>query len=225
MTAGGVRPALFPPDSGEELIVSLKRSVISAFRAVFDINHPNPLMRGLEVDMEYPSKLESYPSIWVSFSFTQLQKIGIYPGSRDLQDREFYQFIFSGRVTLTVLALKSWERDAIASEILQVFAFSRVTENGRRFREVLYDNPYINFNFNEDTISPLGQGMGQGLEWAKDIFEYTDGYSFDLIGQFRSAPDTESPLIDISEIRTTPYIVKTLETTSEIVDDGNGAWI
>ena len=190
------------------MIETVKRAVMTALRDSLTGSTLNGLVNGSEVtvDLEYPMKPETYPGIWVQFSFSKIQQAGMgheplrktveYPGT----DREWVnwepvrEFIFEGRCTLTVVALTSLERDRIADAIITMLAFSRPPESvitradrdTRQFRQLissLAQNPYVSITLNHDTILPGGQTMTTGVPWDDNIPGYEDTYSFDLMGQ------------------------------------------
>jgi hypothetical protein len=104
------------------------------------------------------------------------------------------EFQFKGRVTLTIVALTSLERDRIADAVITMLAFSRppesvltkANEDTRQFRQLidsLARNPYVSLTLNHDQIIPGGQAMTTGVPWDEEIPGYEDTYSFDILGQ------------------------------------------
>ena len=190
------------------MIETVKRAVILALRDSIAGSTLNGLVNGsrITIDMEYPLKPESYPGIWVQFSFSKIQQAGMghepllktveYPGTGQewINWEPIREFIFEGRCTLTVVALTSLERDRLADAIITMLAFSRPPESvitradrdTRQFRQLiksLADNPYISITLNHDIITPGGQAMTTGVPWDDNIPGYEDSYSFDLQGQ------------------------------------------
>lgn len=196
----------FPPYSGDALIVQLKSAFIRALRAAFSDSYPNNLMKQISISMEYPMREELYPAVWVQFSFRDLQKLGINPQYFDEDGREFHVWSFTGRITVNILALANKERDEIASEIIQVYAFSRISDSGKRFRNSIHNEKYIHLQFDEDRIESGGQTISPGTAWNTDQLVYEDSYSFNLIGQFRSEVDKSVILETLTEIDVEPII-------------------
>lgn len=190
------------PRSEGGLIESVKTAVVQALRealsgtSLFDKN------QSIYVDLEYPSLETQYPGIWVQFSVTKLNRAGIAhevpveiaPGKWGFVE----ECIFQGRVTTTIVALKSRDRDKIADSLIMQLAFSRTPEivltkpkeDTRQFRSLvaaLDANPYIGMSIQTDILIPGGQQVTQGTPWADNLLAYEDSYSFDLVGQFNVA--------------------------------------
>lgn len=208
MTEEAIRTnAMFPGNRGGP-IETTKRSVILALRDAVSGSTLNNLVNGdrLTVDMEYPMIEEKYPGIWVQFSFTKMQNSGV---AWELLNRTVEnegtpeewvnwepvrEFTFEGRVTLSIVALTSLERDRIADAIVTMLLFSRVPEHvitradrdTKQFRQLignLAENPYISMSINTDVLNPGGQAVTTGVPWDSEILGYEDSYSFDLLGQ------------------------------------------
>lgn len=199
--------ALFPGNRGGP-IESTKRAVILALREAVSGSTLNNLVNGdrLTVDMEYPMVEERYPGIWVQFSFTKMANSGVGWEllSKTVEDEgtdeewvnwePVREFTFEGRVTLSIVALTSLERDRIADAIVTMLLFSRVPEHvitradrdTKQFRQLigaLAENPYISMSINTDVLNPGGQAVTTGVPWDSEILGYEDSYSFDLLGQ------------------------------------------
>ena len=202
--------APFPGAGGSGMIETVKRAVMNALREALSGTSLNHLVNGTEVtiDMEYPIEKESYPGIWVQFSFNEIVQAGI---GHELLIREVIteatpttpevvswepirEFQFKGRVTLTIVALTSLERDRLADAVITMLAFSRPpetvlsnpNEDTRQFRQLitsLSENPYVSISINHDQIMPGGQAMTTGVPWDEEIPGYEDTYSFDILGQ------------------------------------------
>ena len=196
--------APFPGAGGAGMIETVKRAVMNALREALSGTSLNHLVNGTEVtiDMEYPIEKESYPGIWVQFSFNEITQAGI---GHELLIREVVaeatgntpevvnwepirEFQFKGRVTLTIVALTSLERDRLADSVITMLAFSRppetvinnANEDTKQFRQLitsLSENPYVSISINHDQIVPGGQAMTTGVPWDEE----TD--SFDILGQ------------------------------------------
>lgn len=194
----------FPGAGGSGMIETVKRAVILALRDAITGTTLNGLVNGADVtvDMEYPMKKEHYPGIWVQFSFNKMVNSGI--GHEVLtstvgEDEEVNwepvrEFQFEGRVSLTIVALTSLERDRLSDAVVSTLMFSRppeyvitkASEDTKQFRQLithLANNPYISMSPNLDVIVPGGQAMTTGVPWDEEIPGYEDTYSFDLLGQ------------------------------------------
>lgn len=200
----------YPGAGGAGMIETVKRAVMNALREALSGTSLNHLVNGTDVtiDMEYPIEKESYPGVWVQFSFNEIVQAGIghepmlrtvtAPASGNTPEQfkwePIREFQFKGRVTLTIVALTSLERDRIADAVITMLAFSRPPENvitkadedTKQFRQLigsLAENPYVCITINHDQIIPGGQAMTTGVPWDEEIPGYEDSYSFDILGQ------------------------------------------
>ena len=202
--------APLPGAGGAGMIETVKRAVMGALRDALTGTTLNHLVNGTEVtvDMEYPIEKEHYPGIWVQFSFSEITQAGIghepllrtvlAPATETTPEvvnwEPVREFQFKGRVTLTIVALTSLERDRLADAVITMLAFSRPpnivltdpNEDTRQFRQLitsLAENPYVSITINHDVIMPGGQAMTTGVPWDEEIPGYEDTYSFDILGQ------------------------------------------
>lgn len=202
--------AEFPGAGGSGMIETVKRAVMTALREALSGTSLNHLVNGTDVtiDMEYPIAKESYPGIWVQFSFSEITQAGIgheplirrvlTEATEDTPEEVNWEpvreFQFKGRVTLTIVALTSLERDRLADAVITMLAFSRPpnpvltkpTQDTRQFRQLitsLAENPYVSMTVNHDQVIPGGQAMTTGVPWDEEIPGYEDSYSFDILGQ------------------------------------------
>jgi hypothetical protein len=155
----------------------------------------------VHINLEYPLKEEQYPGIWIQFQTTKLQRQGL---SQEVWQnagttlapkwQAIQEWQFTGRVTLTIMALTSLERDRISDSIISQIAFARTqdgvitmptdTKQYKSFLTSLYENPYVALTVNTDIINSGGQSVNMGVPWQEDVLAYVDSYSFDLLGQF-----------------------------------------
>ena len=199
----------YPGSGGSGMIETVKRAVMSGLREALSGTTLNQLVNGTDVtiDMEYPIEKASYPGIWVQFSFNEIVQAGIghEPLVRTITEGTeedplamrwdtIREIQFKGRVTLTILALSSLERDRISDSVITMLAFSRPperavtkpTEDTKQLRQLIASlaaNPYVNITINHDQIIPGGQSMTTGVPWDEEIPGYEDTYSFDILGQ------------------------------------------
>lgn len=161
----------------------------------------------VEIDMEYPLEQAQYPGIWVQFSLTSLKRAGIAhevmtksienEGQPDewVNWEPVQEWMFEGRVTLTVVALTSLERDRIAGTLLAILAFARPastvltnpnrdTKEHRSFITELAENPYVFVTPNSDEIIMGGESMAQAPFDPENLLTYENSFSFDVLGQF-----------------------------------------
>lgn len=202
--------AEFPGAGGSGMIETVKRAVMNALREALTGTTLNHLVNGSDIviSMEYPIEKENYPGIWVQFSFSEIVQAGVghepllrtvvaeatEESPEVINWEPMREFQFKGRVTLTIVALTSLERDRIADAIITTLAFSRPPESvitradqdTKQFRQLiesLANNPYVSMTINHDMIIPGGQAMTTGVPWDEQIPGYEDSYSFDILGQ------------------------------------------
>lgn len=202
--------APFPGAGGAGMIETVKRAVMNALREALSGTSLNHMVNGTEVtvDMEYPIEKEHYPGIWVQFSFNEIVQAGIgheplirnvvaeatETTPEEVNWEPVREFQFKGRVTLTIVALSSLERDRLADAVITMLAFSRApndvitdqTQDTGQFRQLissLAENPYVSMTINHDQVIPGGQAMTTGVPWDEEIPGYEDTYSFDILGQ------------------------------------------
>lgn len=202
--------APLPAAGGSGMIETVKRAVMTALRDALAGTSLNQVVNGSDVtvDMEYPIQKENYPGIWVQFSFSEIVQAGIgheplvrsvlAEATEDTPEVVNWEPVrevqFKGRVTLTIVALTSLERDRLADAVITMLAFSRPpnavltnpSEDTRQFRQLiasLAGNPHVSLTINHDAIVPGGQAMTTGVPWDEEIPGYEDTYSFDILGQ------------------------------------------
>ena len=201
----------YPGAGGAGMIETVKRAVMNALREALTGTTLNYLINGSDVsiDMEYPIEKENYPGIWVQFSFSEIVQAGVghepllrtvvaeatETTPEKINWEPIREFAFKGRVTLTIVALTSLERDRLADSVITMLAFSRPPEiytitdpkeDTRQFRQLISSlaaNPYVSITLNHDQIYPGGQAMTTGVPWDEEIPGYEDTYSFDILGQ------------------------------------------
>lgn len=190
------------PGSEGGLIEAVKRAVTAALRNSITKTTLATKNNDSEVtvNLEYPLTEEQYPGIWVQFSVTDLKRAGLahelWIQDEELNWMPMQEWMFNGRVTLTVVALSNKERDRISDSLITMFAFSRTpdliirdptkdTKQYRTFLTYLDESPYVSLTVNTDALAFGGQQAQMGLlPWQTDVLVYEDTYMFDLLGQF-----------------------------------------
>jgi hypothetical protein len=85
-----------------------------------------------DVDIEYPTDVTKYPSVWVQFSIETLKRAGLamQTVTQDTHGNwgPIQEWIFTGRITLTIAALSSRDRDRLADTVISSLAFSRAPD-------------------------------------------------------------------------------------------------
>jgi len=189
------------PKSEGGIIEAVKRAVVTALRDAIQSMELRLEGKSLYIDLEYPMEEAQYPGIWVQFSPTQLTRAGI---SHEIPVREedgswslIQEWMFTGRITLSLAAMKSLDRDRLSDLVISNLAFARPPdliltkpeEDTKRYRSListLGSNPYVSISLNTDTIIPGGQDVNPGAPWAggDNVLVYTDSYSVDAMGNF-----------------------------------------
>lgn len=188
------------PKSEGGIIEAVKRAVVIALRDAIQGMELRLEGKKLYIDLEYPMEEAQYPGIWVQFSPTQLTRAGI---GHELPVRDgdnwalIQEWMFTGRITLSLAAMKSLDRDRLADLVISNLAFARPPdlvltkpdEDTKQYRSLittLGNNPYVSISLNTDTIIPGGQDVNPGAPWAggDNVLVYTDSYSVDAMGHF-----------------------------------------
>lgn len=221
------------PGSPGGPIEAVKRGVITAFRSAINKSSIVSESDRVHVDMEYPNDKANYPAIWVQFSLSKLVTSGIGMLQRDPESGDLMQQMrYEGRVTLTLVALTSLERDRLADEMVSILSFSRIpstnlfTENG--FVEsysTLYEefdrNPFLSMSINSDMPRPGGQSVTVGTPWDPDQLAYEDSYSFEVVGEFMLVTANEG----LYRLKRVDYDAQIAPRQPDLGEDGNGPWI
>jgi hypothetical protein len=188
-------------DSSGGLIWAVKEAVIVALKEALTGSSLSMVNdSSIHVDYEYSEIIERLPGVWVQFSITSLKRAGIshevWPTPAPDEPWEPVQeWMFEGRITLSVAALTSLERDRISDTLITQLAFARPPqlvltdpqEDTKQFRSlitILAENPYVSLTLNTDQIVSGGQGLDQGPPWAENMLIYEDTYTVECLGQF-----------------------------------------
>ncbi len=189
------------PGSTGGPIESMKRAMMVALRDALTGTALSLNSSEIKVSMEYPMTKVKNPGIWVQFSYTDINRAGI--------DHEVYhkidgvwtavqEWIYFGRMSLTVVAYTNVERDRLSDSFINNIAFARTpdlvltnpNEDTKQFRSLIAAinaNPYVSLTVNTDSLTPSVQGTSVGTPWDDNQFVYEDNYSFDVVGQFNFA--------------------------------------
>lgn len=194
-----------PKSAPGGVIESIKTAVVLALREeLLGSTIRTGDLKIKSVDLEYPLVKEKYPGIWVGFTLTEpIQKAGIAHELmiKDETDPNWTKWepvqeaFLKGRVTLTIVALSSLERDRLADYLISHLMFlrppstvltnpSKDIQQNRSLLRSLSENPYVSIGINSDVLTPGGQSNQVGTPWSETILVYEDSYSFDVFGQF-----------------------------------------
>lgn len=196
------------PGSSGGPIEALKRAFIVALREAFNGGTLDDANAWVHIDMEYPMEKVSYPAIWVRANFTKLNPSGVgheLLGEPTIENEgqpnewknwePIREWMFEARITMTVLALSSLQRDRISDALVTMLSFSRPPENvltdptrdTKQFRQLitsLRDNPYISVTLQHGELLTGGQSETPGVPWDEKTLAYEDNISIDCRGEY-----------------------------------------
>jgi hypothetical protein len=183
------------------VIESVKRAVVASIRTGLrgtSLGQTTGEDELFEVDIEYPIDVTKYPAVWVQFSIETLQRAGLAMQAVT-QDHDgnwgpIQEWNFTGRITLSIAALSSKDRDRLADTVISSLAFSRApdlvirqnsdAQQDRGLITAINNNPYVAMTLNTDQIMSGGQTVTGGTPWAPNILLYEDNYAVTCQGQF-----------------------------------------
>lgn len=181
------------------MIEAVKRSVITGLRAGFNGSSLHGADQPYYIDIEYPHDVTQIPSIWVQFNIESLKRAGLGMGTwtKDTDGNwgEIQEWMFDGRIILTMVALTSKDRDRLADTVIAQLAFARPVDlalrdprkdskEKRGLIETIENSQYVSMSLNTDEIGTSGQTATQGAPWNQNILIYEDSYSMTCQGQF-----------------------------------------
>ena len=192
------------------VLEAVKRAGVTALRKGLNSNYLGPqdalAMLKDQISMEYPERETQYPGVWVRFSFSQLQRLSLDPTFvEEGTSREFQLGSFKGRMSFSILALSSKDRDQIAGALIHTFLFGRESETGGGFQSELSNNDYINITPQEALLTPGGQSETIGAPWDPNKIVYEDSYSLNIQGEFASNIKT-GELVPLKSVEVIPEI-------------------
>lgn len=186
------------PGSAGGPIEAVKRAMVEGVRK--GLNGNALVADGqITVDLDYPVEKEHYPGVWVGFSLSKLERAGLGHEDHALVNGQWtfvQQWMFEGRISLTVAALSSKDRDRIADRLLMMLAFSRPPELGvvynapqdtqeeRQLIGSLMDNPYVALTPQTGQILCGGEQVTPGTSWSNNVLVYENAFSMDVVGNF-----------------------------------------
>lgn len=185
--------------------VPLKTAVTKAVQAGFaavadpDFSGPNAPL----VSIEFPVEQSAYPGVWVQYADNaEISVAGIGHVESTVVDGQLAQcsrWKFSGSVTLTLVALTSWQLDRLFDTFVKIFISSKFNPALAVFRDQIESNQFIGMNANFDDLQPFGDSASKGTPWGTDEVVYETSASFDVIGEFFPDIHTRS-LLPLSKV-------------------------
>lgn len=182
--------------------------------------HPNPEWAGYaeRVSIEFPAKVELFPSFWVDFDPAgALHTVGIgHVEFQGAQHQEVRRWAFDGRATFTAIAMTSLERDRLIDMLVSVLAFGQ-SAAGAAFRSTIESDQYVGLKANFDEIDQVGFSASPGTPWGTDDLMYEGTLALDVTGEFLSDPSGDNVLL-------ASYEVIEFEVGQPDPDTGTGWW-
>lgn len=182
------------------MIEAVKRCVVTGLREAFGTSSISGAGdEQFYIDIEYPTDETKYPGIWVQFAIEKLTSAGLSMETWTKDDRgewgSIHERQFDGRITLTIAATSSKDRDRLADAVIAQLSFSRPpdlvirdrTKDAKQMKGLitaLDENPYVFMTLDTDIINSGGQTVTSGTPWAQNILLYEDNYSVGCHGQF-----------------------------------------
>jgi hypothetical protein len=218
-----LNPAMPRAWSAGGVIESVKTAVVMGVRDAFrrtTMQSSQDEGEPFHVSIEYPVKETEYPGIWVQFAIEQLQRAGLSMEHWTKDDRgewgPIQTWAFNGRITLTIAALTSKDRDRLADTVIAQLAFSRppdlIITNPRKDAKqmkgllgTINDNPFVQMTLNTDIVNSGGATVTGGTPWAQNILLYEDNYSIACTGHFNIRFSYDG-VYELREIRQDPTI-------------------
>ncbi len=188
-------------------LLPVKTLFLEALQETFDSEHPVVDMRDIWISMEYPSAKAHMPGIWADFTPTSdLQVAGVghveYSENENGTFKKGTRWRFGGRVTYTISAMSSRQRDRIADEVVRVVAFGGEYPALSQFRQTLEVNDLIQVSMQWDTFTLGGKDEAPGTPWGSEEMVYEITVGMDCQGSFVSGSDLSPDLVPLSTVVT-----------------------
>jgi hypothetical protein len=188
----------------------IKRQIVNSLMEVFDEDFSIPELRGrVKVSLDYPMEPLAYPAVYVTYQEDVIRNAGIghieYVENPDsIFPKEMKHWIFSGRINFNIIALNPYDRDRLASAVINAIAFGELPGEFNDFWTQLRGTEYVYLQPLTDEITPGGEQIGQ-VPWGDDDeLQFGNSYSIPVFGEFYSRPET-GELIQINEVDLYPY--------------------
>lgn len=190
---------------------------MEALRATFTGSYPfsDGRSRTIWCDIEFPVAQANYPGIWVQYDDdAELSIAGIshiestvIPAASGTppQYSQWTRWRFFGTVSLTIVALSSYERDFVFDEVVRMFAFAKQNPELSPFRTKIEKNDFVAMNANFDDLRPFGDNAAPGTPWATDEVLYEKSISFNIQGEFTGDANV-SVLVPLSKVEVQEYV-------------------
>lgn len=197
----------------------LKESIREALENAFS-GHPDDLLNGTQVVIDFPMTEAEYPSIVIRFYGRTVNQAGVahyefleIPRTPEQEEagvapvwRKFRHLIYTGDLEFGVYALTSLDRDLISDTLVEILQMADLEPWTNELLKRIYqpgpeDEPadqehYVNIN--TDSLTEFGEQQ-QPVPWeAEDQLLYTTSYRMQVMGEFYSRV-LPSPVFGIVE--------------------------
>jgi hypothetical protein len=195
-----------------------------ALRQVFDGEHPDPLLRNINITPELPTTRADYPTIVIRYYNRSLRNAGIahhewFQATPDGYEPKLFQkfrhFMYNGDVEFKILALSSKDRDFLADALVQTIGMAEAEAYTRAFVERIYDSNqeaepqslYHFINLSTDEFSELGDQEAPAPWMEEDLLVYSTTFRIPIFGEFYSRLLTDQTSYGLVEkVETYPWV-------------------
>lgn len=176
--------------------LELKRLVVKEFRNYFRNISISQTMNEINCTLEYPNTAEKYPAVVVGYREKELHNAGLSHLEQD-ENLAAERWIFTGDVTIKIMALTNLERDYVSDHIVGLYAFGDFLNIP--FESDIVSSQFIDLQVVLKHLVPGPEETISGVTWGlTDSRIYTCGYSFPILGAFASDPNYDQLIAKIT---------------------------
>jgi hypothetical protein len=220
----------------------IKETMVEALRQVFDGEHPDALLRNINVTPELPTTRSSFPAIIIRYFNRSLHNAGVghHEWFRVTPDgyepklfQKFRHFYYNGDVEFKVLALSSKDRDFLADALVQTIGMANAEEYTKAFIIRVYDSNqaaepdslYHFINLSTDEFQELGD-QEQNAPWMEeDLLVYSATFRVPIFGEFYSRVLTDTTSYGfVEKVEVYPWIAN-IETEPNPNPNDPSPWL
>lgn len=199
------------PEPANAFKTFVKRSIVTALRAVYTDAYPNKELRNLQITLEYPQKKIQNSFVLVKFNSGTLMNAGV--GHEEMHFdaegvwRKFHHSRFEGTLEFHLYTLSSLSQDLLYDSLVEIIRHGTLQTLTDQFYQTIFDE-YANggqLMLNTDVIDDLGLSVGPPFWNPEDTLLYMGGMSMVCHGAFYSTGS--DPLADfLRTVTVLPYI-------------------
>lgn len=184
----------------------VKEALVEALRAAF-IGHPDELLAGTQIGIDFPLTENDYPMIVVRFYERQIKNAGV-AHQEWFQTTEnsgrfvrFKHYLYNGDIEFAIYALSSYDRDLIADTVVQILTMGDIETYTNAFLNRIYAPDPVTeptslehfINLNTDQIMGFGETQTPAAWQAEDVMVYQTAYRIGIFGEFYSRTPEPQP--------------------------------